>query len=70
MSGKEAPLRHGWGGDKKARSRALQEKQAEQDEIKRHPKTDSKFGDGSSNPQEIDELFAAMLASRKTLRKL
>jgi hypothetical protein len=67
MPGKEAPLRHGWGGDRKARTRALHEKEAERTEMDSHP---TKFGDGSSSPQEIDELFEAMMAPRKAPKEL
>jgi hypothetical protein len=47
-------LRHGWGGDRTARDRALRERREARQEESTHPHADVKFGDGHLSPEEIE----------------
>ncbi len=51
----EKSLRHGWGGDKKKRAKALRRKKRDRRERKTHPYRESKFGQGSEGLTDLDQ---------------
>lgn len=47
-------FRHGWGGDRTARDRALREKREARQEELTHPYRNKKFGDGTLTAEEVE----------------